>query len=241
MEKLALITGANKGIGLETARQLASQGIRVLLGARHDGRGQAAAELLQSEGLPVTFLKIDVTDQASIDAAAAQVTAEYGRLDILINNAGVLLESREDAPSQIPLSLWRETFETNVFGLLAVTQAFLPLLKLSPAARVVNLSSTLGSTTNHADPHSQIYHSKLSAYSASKAVVNSWTVQLAYEFRDTPHKVNAAHPGWVQTDMGGGEAPMSIPDGAKTSVRLALLGPDGPNGGYFHLRDTLPW
>jgi NAD(P)-dependent dehydrogenase (short-subunit alcohol dehydrogenase family) len=241
MSNLALITGANKGIGLETARQLASQGVQVLLGARDSAKGQAAADLLKAAGLPVTFLLIDVTDEASVKAAADKVAADYPQLDILINNAGVLLETRGEAPSALPLSMWRETFDTNVFGLVAVTQAFLPLLKRSPAARIVNLSSTLGSITNHANPESHIYHSKLAAYSSSKAAVNAWTVQLAYELRETPHKVNSAHPGWVQTDMGGAEAPMSIPDGAKTSVRLALLGPDGPSGGFFHMEDTLPW
>lgn len=241
MSKLALITGANKGIGLETARQLASQGVRVLLGARDEARGQAAADLLKAEGLPVSFLQIDVTDEASIKAAAEKVAAGYPHLDILINNAGVLLETRGQSPSELPLSLWRDTYNTNVFGLVAVTLAFLPLLKRAPAARIVNLSSTLGSITNHANPESHIYDSKLAAYSSSKAAVNAWTVQLAYELKDTPHKVNSAHPGWVQTDMGGEEAPMAIPDGAKTSVRLALLGPEGPNGGFFHMDDTLPW
>ncbi|MES2709470.1 MAG: SDR family oxidoreductase [Verrucomicrobiota bacterium] len=241
MSKLALITGANKGIGLETARQLASQGVRVLLGARDAARGQEAADLLKAEGLPVSFLQIDVTDSASIQAAAEKVAAEHPHLDILVNNAGVLLETRGQAPSELPLSLWRETFNTNVFGLVEVTAAFLPLLKRSPAARIVNLSSILGSITNHADPESPIYQSKLAAYSSSKAAVNAWTVQLAYELRETPHKVNSVHPGWVQTDMGGEEAPMAIPDGAKTSVRLALLESDGPNGGFFHMDDTLPW
>ncbi len=152
-----------------------------------------------------------------------------------------MLDDPTKKPSEQTLDVWRKTFETNLFGLIATTQAFLPLLRKSTAGRIVNLSSILGSITLHSTPGSPIYDSKLAAYNVSKSAVNAFTVQLAYELKDTAIKVNAAHPGWVKTDMGGEGATMDIPDGAKTSVMLATLGPNGPNGAYLHLGETLPW
>ncbi len=241
MSKIALITGAAKGIGFETARQLAQAGIHVIVAARSQDKADAAAAALQAEGLAVEALALEVTDAVSIAAAAATVTAKHGVLDILINNAGVMHDVPGKPVSAQSLDVWRSTFDTNVFGVIAVTQAFLPLLHKSAAGRIVNLSSILGSITLHATPGSPIYDYKVPAYNVSKTALNGWTVQLAYELRDTTVKVNAAHPGHVQTDMGGPSAPMAIVDGAKTSVQLALLPADGPNGGYFHLGETLPW
>jgi NAD(P)-dependent dehydrogenase (short-subunit alcohol dehydrogenase family) len=169
------------------------------------------------------------------------VEREFGRLDILINNAGIMLDDPTKKVSEQSLAAWRGTFETNLFGLIATTQAFLPLLRKSNAGRIVNLSSILGSNTLHADPQSPIYDFKLPAYNVSKSAVNAYTVQLAYELRDTPIKVNAAHPGWVKTEMGGEGAEMEIPDGAKTSVALATLPADGPSGAFLHLGEPLPW
>ncbi|HWB59198.1 MAG TPA: SDR family oxidoreductase [Chthoniobacteraceae bacterium] len=241
-KKIALITGANKGIGLETARQLAAgHGVLVLVGARDAAKGAEAAATLKREGLDAEPLVIDVTDAQSIAAAAKTVTGKYGRLDILINNAGVMLDDNTKKPSEQSLETWRKTFETNLFGLIAVTQAFLPLLKKSDAGRIVNLSSILGSIELHAEPGSPVYNNKVPAYNVSKSAVNAWTVQLAYELKDTKIKVNAVHPGWVKTDMGGEEAPMEIVDGAKTSVELATIGADGPNGSYSHMGEALPW
>jgi len=241
-KKIALITGANKGIGLETARQLASQhGAHVLVGARDTAKGLAAAAKLKAEGLDAEPIVIDVTNQQSIAAAAKTVAEKFGRLDILVNNAGVMLDDPKKKPGEQSLDTWRRTFETNLFGLIAVTQAFLPLLKKSKAGRIVNLSSILGSITLHGQPGSPVYDNKVPAYNVSKAAVNAWTVQLAYELKDTNVKVNAVHPGWVKTDMGGEEAPMEIVDGAKSSVALATVGADGPNGSYTHLGETLPW
>ncbi|MBS0659299.1 MAG: SDR family oxidoreductase [Verrucomicrobia bacterium] len=239
--KIALVTGANKGIGLETVRQLAAQGVHVLLAARNAAAGQAAADQLRGEGLPVDFLPLDVSDSASIRAAAAAVDTAHGRLDILINNAGIFIDDHALPPSAQSLETWRRTFDTNVFGLIETTQAFLPLLRKSEAGRIVNLTSILGSITLHSDPTSFVYDTKTPAYNVSKAAVNAWTVQLAYELRGTPIKVNAAHPGWVKTDMGGADAHLEIADGAKTSVALALLPADGPSGTYTHLGQTLPW
>lgn len=241
--KVALVTGGTRGIGLETVRQLAQAGVHTLLAGRDRGRAVEAALALQGEGLPVEAIALDVTDAASIEAAAKDVERRHGKLDILVNNAGIIVEDRTLAkPSQQSLGAWRETFDTNVFAVVATTQAFLPLLQKAPAARVVNVSSLLGSLTAHSDPASPIYDFKaIPAYNASKSAVNSWTVHLAYELRDTPIKVNAVHPGYVKTDMNGGEGEIDVPTGAKTSVRMALLDADGPSGGFVYLGDTLPW
>jgi NAD(P)-dependent dehydrogenase (short-subunit alcohol dehydrogenase family) len=242
MTKIALVTGANKGIGFETARQLAeSGGVHVILAARDRAKGVAAALVLQGEGLDVEALGLDVTNAAIIAAAAEEVAAKFGKLDILINNAGIGLDDGKKKVSEQTLDTWRKTFDTNVFGLIAVTQAFLPLLHKSDAGRIVNLSSILASLTLHSDPGSPIYDFKVPAYNASKTAVNAWTVQLAYELKDTKIKVNSAHPGWVKTDMGGPAAPMEIVDGAKTSVALASIDADGPNGAFIHVGATLPW
>jgi NAD(P)-dependent dehydrogenase (short-subunit alcohol dehydrogenase family) len=242
MSKIALITGANKGIGLETARQLAaSGGVHVVLASRDRAKGVDAALKLQAEGLDVEALTLDVTDAASIAAAVKEIEKKFGRLDILINNAGIAVQNGSKKVSEETLDVWRKTFDTNLFALIAVTQAFLPLLKKAPAGRIVNLSSILASLALHSDPASPIYDFKLPAYNVSKTAVNGWTVQLAYELRDTKIKVNAAHPGWVKTEMGGPSAPMEIVDGAKTSVALALIDAKGPNGAYIHLGEPLPW
>ncbi len=240
-KKIALITGANKGIGLETARQLGKQGITVLVGARDEAKGKQAAEELRKAGLDAHGIVIDVNNADSIQKAAARIERDYGRLDILVNNAGVMIDDPKKKPSEQSLEVWRKTFETNLFGLIVTTQALLPLLRKSAAGRIVNLSSILGSVTLHATPGSPVYDSKLPAYDVSKSAVNAYTVHLAWELKDTPIKVNAAHPGWVKTELGGEGATMDIPDGAKTSVALATIGADGPNGAYMHMGETLPW
>ena len=240
-KKIALITGANKGIGLETARQLGQQGITVLAGARDETKARQAAEELSKAGLDAQGIVIDVNDADSIQKAAARIERDYGRLDILVNNAGVMMDDPKKKPSEQSLEVWRKTFETNLFGLIATTQAMLPLLRKSTAGRIVNLSSILGSIHFHATPGSPIYDMKMPAYDVSKSAVNAYTVHLAYELKDTAIKVNAAHPGWVKTEMGGEGATMEITDGAKTSVALATIGADGPNGAYIHMGETLPW
>lgn len=240
-KKIALVTGANKGIGLETARQLAQKGMTVLIGARDQAKGEKAAEKLRQENLEAKALVIDVADSDSIKKAAAEVEREFGRLDVLVNNAGVMEDDPDQKVSEGSLQLWRETFDTNLFGLIETTQAFLPLLRKSEAGRIVNLSSILGSIELHATPGSAIYDKKTAAYNVSKTAVNAYTVQLAYELKDSKIKVNAAHPGWVKTDMGGEGAVMEIEDGAKTSVALATVGADGPNGTFQHLGESLPW
>ena len=241
-KKIAVITGANKGIGLETARQLGQQGITVYLGARAAGKAAAACSELRRNGIDAHELLLDVTNPATIRAAAAEIERKHGRLDILVNNAGVMIDDKEKKVSEQSLEIWRQTFETNLFGVIATTDAFLPLLRKSAAGRIVNLTSILGSITYHAQPGSPVYDSKSTpAYNVSKSALNAYTVQLAYELKETKIKVNAAHPGWVKTEMGGEGAMMEIEDGAKTSVALATLPADGPNGAFIHMQNTLPW
>jgi NAD(P)-dependent dehydrogenase (short-subunit alcohol dehydrogenase family) len=240
---IALVTGANKGIGLETVKQLAEQGVTVLLGARDLAKGEAAAAPLKAAGLNVHAVQIDVDDAASRETIAAYIEKEFGVLDILINNAGVLLDAfgQGNQTSTTSQELLTQTFQTNVLAPVALTQTLLPLIRKSAAGRIVNLSSILGSLTLHATKGSPIYEAKTFAYDTSKAALNSFTIHLAHELADTKIKVNSAHPGWVKTDMGTDAAPMEIPDGAKTSVWLATLPEGGPTGGFFHMQDTLPW
>ncbi|HZV34412.1 MAG TPA: SDR family oxidoreductase [Verrucomicrobiae bacterium] len=246
--KVALITGANRGIGLETARQLGKEGITVIIGSRDAKQGEAAAAKLRSEKISAESIRLDVANEEDRRAAHKYIEQNHGKLDILINNAGVHFESGTHSPesqvyqvSKTPMETWRKTFDTNFFAPIALTQTLLPLIRKSPAGRIVNLSSILGSLTLHSDPSSPIYDFKAPAYDVSKTALNGFTIHLAYELHDTKIKVNSAHPGWVKTEMGGKEAPMEIVEGAKTSVQLALLPDDGPTGGYFHLGQRLPW
>jgi NAD(P)-dependent dehydrogenase (short-subunit alcohol dehydrogenase family) len=238
---IALVTGANKGLGLETARQLGKRGVHVLIGARDAQRGAAAAAQLAADKVAATVLPLEVTDPASIRAAVAQVERAHGRLDILVNNAGILDYAVETGAATTTVETFRRVFDTNFFGLVAVTQAFLPLLRKSAAGRIVNLTSILGSIAEHSDRNSPIHGRNFTAYDTSKAAVNLFTVELAQALADTPIKVNAAHPGWVKTDLGGDQAPMEVEDGARTSVALATLGADGPSGGFYHLGVHMRW
>lgn len=239
-EKVALVTGATRGIGLETVRQLAGAGVHVLLAGRNREKAVEAALKLQSEGLSVEAIALDVANDDSITQAAIDIARRHGKLDILVNNAGVLRDDMQIKPSEQSLATWRETFETNVFGVVATTKAFLPLLRQAPAARIVNVSSLLGSLAANADPASPIYDVKLPAYNVSKSAVNAWTVQLAHELRNTPIKVNAVHPGSVKTDMNG-QGELEVAEGARTSVRMALLDESGPTGDFVYFEEKLPW
>jgi NAD(P)-dependent dehydrogenase (short-subunit alcohol dehydrogenase family) len=245
-QKIAFITGGNRGIGLQTALDLKDSGIKVVIGARDAAQGERALEKLRAAGVDAEVLPFDVTKAADHKAAYDYFNSKYGRLDILVNNAGVAAgkfpgTGPEHSAAEVPSDVLHRVFETNFFAPIALTNTLLPLLKKSPAGRIVNLSSILGSLTLHADPNSPIYHAKSFAYDASKTALNAFTVHLAYELRGTHIKVNSAHPGWVKTDMGGDQAPMEITDGAKTSVALATLPDDGPSGGYFHMGEPLPW
>jgi NAD(P)-dependent dehydrogenase (short-subunit alcohol dehydrogenase family) len=241
-KKVAFITGGNRGIGLETARQLGKQGVKVVIGSRDLEKGKAVAEKLRADGADVDVIRFDITKPADYQEAHNYFEKNFGKLDILINNAGISKESFfANNTSTVSKAVLRETFDTNFFGTVELTQVLLPLIRKAPEGRIVNLSSILGSLTLHADPKSPIYGSKALAYDASKSALNAFTVHLAAELKDTKIKVNSAHPGWVKTEMGTDAAPMEIPDGAKTSVQLALLPATGPTGGYFHMGETLPW
>jgi NAD(P)-dependent dehydrogenase (short-subunit alcohol dehydrogenase family) len=248
-EKVAFITGANKGIGLETGRGLGKLGVAIVLASRDEAKGRAAADALRSEGVKsVEAVRFDVTRPEDHREIARHLEARYGKLDILVNNAAVLLdggdfEARDGfntTPTISPETL-RGTFDTNFFAVVALTQALLPLIRKAPAGRIVNLSSSLGSLTFHSDPSMPIYDRKPFAYDASKTALNAFTVHLAQALRGTKIKVNSADPGWVKTDMGGPGAMLELSEGGKTSVRLATLPDDGPTGGYFHLEQQLPW
>jgi NAD(P)-dependent dehydrogenase (short-subunit alcohol dehydrogenase family) len=237
--RVAVVTGANKGIGLEIARQLGRAGHTVYLGARDAERGRAAAEKLRAEGLDARTLALDVTDAASVAAAAAQVEKEAGRLDALVNNAAIAID--DGPPSRVSMEIVERTYETNVFGVVRTTQAFLPLLRRSDAGRIVNLTSGLGSLAQNSDPKWEFAAVKYLAYNTSKTAVNAITVQFAAELRDTPIKVNAADPGYVATDMNRHQGHRSALQGATAPVRLATLPADGPPGGYFNEDGPLPW
>ncbi len=236
--KIALITGANKGIGYETARQLGKMGIFVLLGARNEERGSKAEAALANEGINARFILLDVTKQDSIDAAARLIEKEYGLLDVLINNAGILLE-KGAVPSQIELFVLKETFETNFFGMFAVTKAMLPLVKKSSNGRIVNLSSGLGSLTMHSAPGSVSQNTL--AYNCSKTAVNALTVLFAKELKDTKIKINAAAPGYTDTDINNHMGTRTVNQAAVIIIRLATLDENGPTGGFFDENGVVPW
>jgi NAD(P)-dependent dehydrogenase (short-subunit alcohol dehydrogenase family) len=245
-QKIAFITGGNRGIGFQTALDLKDSGAKVVIGSRDRAEGEKAVEKLRTAGVDADVIQFDVKNPADHKAAYDYFNSNYGRLDILVNNAGIAGgkfpgTGPEHSASDVPLDVLERVFETNFFAQVALTKTLLPLIRKSPAGRIVNLSSILGSLNLHADPKSPIYHAKSFAYDASKTALNAFTVHLAYELRDTKIKVNSAHPGWVKTDMGGDQAPMELSDGAKTSVGLATLPEDGPTGGYFHMGKPLPW
>ncbi len=249
---IALITGANKGIGFETARRLAELGMSVLIGARDEERGRAAEADLRQRGADARYVPLDVTDAGSIARAAEWIDAEYGRLDVLVNNAGTATVSRRRArASETSLDDMRAVYEVNVFGLVAVTNAMLPLLRRAEAARIVNVSSEVGSIGSQSDPASPLYAMPPSAqYPSSKAAVNMLTAMYAKELKDTAIKVNAANPGFTDTDFNDHRGIRSVADGAEPSVYLATLPADGPTGilwGHLWLAEgeggygVLPW
>jgi NAD(P)-dependent dehydrogenase (short-subunit alcohol dehydrogenase family) len=241
--RVAFITGGNRGIGLETARELGRQGVAVVIGARDLDAGKRAVGQLAELGIAADAIRYDTADAKTDRAVYDFFEKEYGRLDILVNNAGVMEEQAllQKNASTVADAVLRSTFETNFFAVIRLTQTLLPLIRKSPAGRIVNLTSILGSLTLHSAPNSPIAAAKPFAYNATKTALNAFTVHLADELRDTPIKVNSAHPGWVKTPLGGPSAPMELVDSPRTSVRLATLGAGGPSGGFFHENDALPW
>jgi len=245
-QKIAFITGGNRGIGFQTALELKDHGVKTVIGSRDRSRGEQAVEKLRAAGADAEVLEFDITKPGDAKKAYEYFDSRYGHLDILVNNAGVAGGTfpgtgPAHSAAEVPAELLHRVFETNFFATVALTDALLPLIRKSEAGRIVNLSSILGSLKLQADPNSPIYHAKSFAYDASKTALNAFTIHLAYELRESKIKVNSAHPGWVKTDMGGDQAPMELSEGAKTSVALATLADDGPTGGYFHLGKPLPW
>lgn len=240
-KKIALITGANKGIGFETAKKLAAQGMTVFIGARNEERGMQAVEKLRAENADVHYIQIDLNNHETIEQAYIFFQERYGYLDILVNNAGII-DAKDGYPSNTSIETIRHTFDTNFFGTVVVTQKMLPLLSKAKAARIVNVSSGLGSLVLNQDPEWEFYSTKLIGYNASKAALNMFTVQLAWELKDTFIKVNSANPNFTDTDLvPGAVGGKPVEDGAKIVIQLALLPDDGPTGGFFEEDQTLPW
>lgn len=246
-QKIALITGTAKenGLGFNAARFLGQQGVVVIPTARKAEEVKRLEKTFADRNIQAYPLVLDLTDDRSLDLARDFIESKFSKLDILINNAALNIEGagggESKLPSQTPVADFRKTFETNVLGTINLTQKLLPLIKKSPQGRIVNVSSCLGSLSLHSDPESWMYNFKLPSYDMSKTALNLWTVELAWELRETAIKVNSAHPGWVKTDMGGSEAPMEIEDGIKTLVQLATLPDNGPSAGFYHLGERLPW
>ena len=243
MEKVAFITGANRGIGFETSKQLAQTGVKVILGSRDLDKGKNALEKLKSNGIEADLVMYDAFDPDAPQKVFDHVSDKYGKLDILINNAGVLLTGNLFVTNSSTVSDKdiKDTFQTNLFSVIALTQKLLPLIKKSDAGRIVNVSTILSSLTLHSAKDSPISPAKEFAYNASKTALNAFTIHLANELKDTNIKVNSGHPGWVKTELGGPNAPIEVEDSYKTSLRLATLDDDGPSGGLFHEEEILPW
>lgn len=245
MEKVALITGASKGLGFETAYQLGVKGYTVIVAARTQQKSNETAEKLKSKGVHAVGMQLDVVNDNDVDNLSKSINEHFGKLDVLVNNAGVQLDFPGFMPGNstetVSIDILKQTFEINYFAPIALTQKLLPLLKKSTAGRIVNVSSIMGSLALHADSNSPIYGIKLLAYNSSKTALNQFTLHLAEAIKDSPIKVNSAHPGWVKTDLGGEYAPMSIEDGVKTIVDLSTLDENGPTGAFIHLGESLPW
>jgi NAD(P)-dependent dehydrogenase (short-subunit alcohol dehydrogenase family) len=250
-KRIALVTGANQGVGLQVAKEMAASGVTVFVGSRTLAHGAAAATTIAGDARP---LQLDVTDRASIAAAAARIQGTCGRLDVLVNNAAISNTRKQQLglsladyatisrPSNVSLDEMRAVWETNVFGALAVYQAMLPLLRASPAARIVNVSSGVGSLTTNADPKFP-YHAFFGpVYPASKTALNAITLAMMIELESTSIKVNLVSPGFTKTNLNGYEGTESVEDGSREVVRVALLGPDGPTGTFTRWNNvTIPW
>ena len=244
--RVALVTGGNRGLGFETVRLLAEGGTTTILASRDPERGERAAAELWAQGLPVEAIALDVDSEPSVRAAADHITRTHGRLDVLVNNAGILPEATApDADQPLDVDLFRQTFQTNVLGVVTVTRHVLPLLLDAPEGRIVNVSTTMGSLADQADPASPYHGLVVAAYRSSKAAVNSITISLANAFADRPLKVNSVCPGWVQTDLGGpanrAAAPLTAAAAARVVTEMARLPADGPSGCFVDAQGPVPW
>jgi len=243
MEKVAFITGANRGIGFETAKKIAESGIKVILGSRDFNKGEEAVKKLSNFGIDADLVQYDAFDEDAPQKVYDYILEKYKKLDILINNAGVLLTGNLFVTNSSTISDkdLKDTFQTNFFSVISLTQKLLPLIKKSNAGRIVNVSTILSSLTLHSAKDSPITPAKEIAYNASKTALNAFTIHLAIELKDTNIKVNSGHPGWVKTELGGPNAPIEVEESYKTSLRLATLDDEGPSGGLFHENDIIPW
>ena len=240
--RVALVTGANKGIGFEVARQPGEAGCTVVIGTRNPELGRTAAAKLLEQRVDARFVALDVDQERTVETAAAILASDFGCLDILVNNAGIIaVRDGDGPPSTAKAAAVERTLHTNFLGALIVTQAMLPLLRKSPAGRIVNVSSGLGSLEYNGDPNWEFANTKHLGYSASKAALNMLTVQLAFELRDTGIKVNSADPGFTATDLNQHRGYQTVEQGAREAVRLALLSADGPTGGFFSSTGRDPW
>ncbi len=243
MDKVAFITGANRGIGFETSKKLAENGVKIILGSRDLNRGKEAVKKLQTFGIEADLVQYDAFDLNAPQKIYDYISEKYKKLDILINNAGVLLTGNLFVTNSSSVSDkdLKDTFQTNFFSVISLTQKLLPLIKKSEAGRIVNVSTILSSLTLHSAKDSPITPAKELAYNSSKTALNAYTIHLAIELKDTNIKVNSGHPGWVKTELGGPNAPIEVEDSYKTSLSLATLDDDGPSGGLFHEDDIIPW
>lgn len=232
-ERVAVVTGANRGLGLEISRRLARANHHVMLTSRDAGKGRAACDGLRAAGLSVSYRRLDVTSTRSIKSLASHVADKFGRLDVLVNNAGIMIDSRGTRFAESSLETYRTTFETNVWGPLLLIQSLLPLMRKGGYGRIVNLSSGLGQLSSMSN--------NTPAYRMSKTALNALTCIVAAETRGNDILVNAACPGWVRTDMGGPGATRTVEEGADTPVWLATLPTGGPSGGYFRDRAVIAW
>ena len=238
-KKVVLITGANKGIGFEVARQMGKAGWTVLAAARSEELGTQAAAKLQAEGLEAQFMHIDLDAPESALVTAKSIRKQFGKLDLLINNAGIASQG-DGPPSKVDLQALRKTMNTNFIGAVAVTQAMLPLLQAAGKAQIINVSSELGSISEQTNPEWKYAPVKVLAYCASKAALNMLTVQLAYEFRDGSIAVNSVNPGYTATDLNGNSGPQTVSEGAAEIVRVALLDSAG-TGKFLEIGGEIPW
>jgi NAD(P)-dependent dehydrogenase (short-subunit alcohol dehydrogenase family) len=249
-ERIALVTGANQGVGLQVAKELVGQGVTVFVASRDLKRGEAAVKKIGAGAIP---LQLDVTDAASIAAAAERIRSQFGRLDLLVQNAGISHTSRaagqsieehhkSTRPSNVSLDEVRAVWETNVFGVLAVHQAMLPLLRKSSDARIVIVSSGVGSLTANADPNYHYRKMYGPTYGASKTALNAIALAIMIELEDTPIKVNLVSPGFTSTALNNFAGTQSLEEGSREVVRVALFGPDGPTGTFTRWENqTIPW
>ncbi len=245
MKKVVLITGAAKGLGFEAAKQLGKKDFTVIVTARTREKSDETAAKLKTLGIEAYGVKLDVNNPEDITKLVQYIGEKFNKLDVLVNNAGVQLDFPGFMPGNstetVSMDVLKQTFETNFFAPIALTQKLLPLIKKSNEGRIVNVSSIMGSLALHSDKNSPIYSIKLLAYNSSKTALNQFTLHLAEALKDTKIKVNSAHPGWVKTDLGGEYAPMTVEEGAKTLVDLSILDGNGVTGGFIHMGEALPW